>query len=415
MVLKKTKFYYIFDSLIFIFILYWSLFPSRFTPKLILNELIMSFSDLSIIILVFLFCPFLFLNLKYFSLKEVILLCFSFIVFWAALSLLRIYDKHYIPIAIYTLLMSWLSMFVGYLISKSQILYRKFERNFLTKLSLVLCMIFVIYAFQSIFHAGFRSQAIITESLGIERLKGPLGGAAVIQFIMIIVFAVLFGNLQNNRKPKTLYIITTIITGINIFLTGSRSGLIGIVFFFLLLILSRRSIRLYIKLIIIIIAVLIILTPIIKFDRFRNFEDQTRFETYQKGLYIVLSSLDIFIFGKGYGNVWPWYKREMEFMQGLNISNIYYNPFVGKLLYHPHSVFLELFVELGLISVIPFIIILISIVKKLIILLRIKKYDINFYIVIGLLSTFPMMFLDLYFFKNWKISTIWWIYLFSSI
>lgn len=415
MVLKKTKFYYIFDSLIFIFILYWSLFPSRFTPKLILNELIMSFSDLSIIILVFLFCPFLFLNLKYFSLKEVILLCFSFIVFWAALSLLRIYDKHYIPIAIYTLLMSWLSMFVGYLISKSQILYRKFERNFLTKLSLVLCMIFVIYAFQSIFHAGFRSQAIITESLGIERLKGPLGGAAVIQFIMIIVFAVLFGNLQNNRKPKTLYIITTIITGINIFLTGSRSGLIGIVFFFLLLILSRRSIRLYIKLIIIIIAVLIILTPIIKFDRFRNFEDQTRFETYQKGLYIVLSSLDIFIFGKGYGNVWPWYKREMEFMQGLNISNIYYNTFVGKLLYHPHSVFLELFVELGLISVIPFIIILISIVKKLIILLRIKKYDINFYIVIGLLSTFPMMFLDLYFFKNWKISTIWWIYLFSSI
>jgi O-antigen ligase len=409
----KTIKLYFFELITYGFILYWALLPSRFKVEVNFYDVTVFSEDISIILAFLLLVPILSFYARDIY-ANMTLLLFTIIIIWGIISIeYQLMGEIAWKYNFYSLIITFFSMAVGY----SMALSSTNKELFLTRLSGLLTLIFVLYAVESLLGLGFRSTlaSYVNDALGIQRLKGPLGGAAVIGTIMVPVIAVHFSNVLK-RDYKIYHFTMMLMTVICVILTGSRASFIGLFIFIILLLIrigSMRSVFLFLMGSIIIVG---IMQSFMSFDRYTSIEDTTREQTFQTSISMVLESPKTLILGQGSGEIWPWYYSESQ-LRAEDSSKILDNLKLtryGIVLYHPHSLFIGVLIELGLIALLLLLIIL---------LLPIWKFwqktdnrlNMKSLLIMGILATYPLLAVDYYLFKNWQISLIWWVFYFSTL
>lgn len=333
--------------------------------------------------------------------------CFNFIIFYAFGQLL--FDDNTKFRDIFPLLITFVCANSAYLISK--IVTRGFvdEKKLITIINIFLSFSFVLYGLIFSFSDPTLS---IDDPTGTNRLRGPLGGAAIIHLPINIMLIFNLSNIFNGYKPK-LSLLLASLNLICVFLTGSRAGVATSLLIILVLFMFNLNLRRFFKISLPILFISIIIFITVPHGRLNNFEDAARAQTMETALKISTSDLKTFLFGYGYGKIWSWYSLEY----GPNRMNVLFDyimtPF-GPTLYHPHSVFLEILTELGFISLLFFVLMVITIFIHTLKSWRCKNiYKRN--LCLGVICTLPSFFADLYLFKNWNTSFIWWLFLFITL
>jgi hypothetical protein len=353
-------------------------------------------------VLILMGIPLLFYYSKENKKSRIVYLMFSLILVIALVSIVfsdDTYDERY---KYYSLFITWCTVSLAFLYSKTALFKTINPRKAINMVSILLTGVFVIYTFWWLF---------IFDAEPKERLTGILGVSSVLHVPMVLVLAVHLSNIATKTNRLTS-IIGAFVTITTILLTNSRAGLLSMGLLFLFFLTQRISIKKITIASVLICTCLFIIMNISTTDRYQSFDDPFREENMRTALSILTSSAKNFMFGSGYGSVWP-YDFE-NYTSSFDVMRMIYTPF-GGLLHHAHSVFLEILVELGLIGLLIFILILLIVVHEC---FKSKKYNNlqRMYILFGVLCVvFPAFFVDLYLFRNWEISLIWWFYLFFGL
>lgn len=322
---------------------------------------------------------------------------FSFLLFYALISMVWVlnYDGG-IEYVIYQLALAWVTILIPYLVSKitinKYINYPKVISNF----SALLSVVFLFYIF--------------TTEIG-ERLDGLLGGAAIIHVIMIPVLAVHWHNLMQ-RKRIIMSFICLFITMTSIFLTSSRAGLLSLILFILITLFRKLSIRRFIIITLISFVFVWVILQFAPTERYTmGFKDSFRSIGIASGISWATHSVVTLIFGNGFGSIWEWaaFDNYALPLWTFPLMSTEY----GYVMFHAHSVFIQLFAELGLIGTIPIFVILFTLIKEWWRSNK-SKNELRTNILGALICTIPSLHTDLFFFRNWEVSIIWLFFLFSA-
>lgn len=256
-----------------------------------------------------------------------------------------------------------------------------------------------------------------------ERFSTSLGGAAVVHIVFLLTSIIFFAlvKTEQNIKAKVIYIILLCISALLLFSTESRAGFISSILFILifLLLTLKNSIKKEItkKNIFALAGILIICTVIflnLADTRLFNLKSVGRSVGYLNSIELSFQEPKTFLFGYGYATIWDWYGVESgDVHYPYKGSSLYLTDY-GLLLYHSHSTFLEILVEFGFFNLVLFLMIIFIILKSLI-NSYMQKWVFETIILLGLLSSISCFALDLYLFKNWFISFIWWSILFFAL
>ncbi len=404
----------LFEQLTLAMLFLWSMVPTRFYGEFTLFGVVANFGDFSIVIafmLLSVLLPFHAAD-RY---ANLVFLLFSMIAIWAFVTIPH--DQtgeigwRYV---VYSLVISYLAMAVGYAMALSA----AETEPFLTRLAGLFTFIFVVYAAESLLGLGLRSAegTSITEMLGIQRLKGPLGGSAIIGTLMIPVIAIHLSNLINKRPFPSYHWAAMLATIACVILSGSRASLIGLLLFVVLIVIRFGSVRMIVAVLASGIVVVGILQQVMSFERYASFADRGREETIATSFRMLTDNPRSLFLGQGHGAVWPWYQTDIKLVTGevKNWQILIQQTEYGILLYHPHSLYLGMLVELGLAALCLF-----GLLLLLPIWVSWRKNDGRMrmpqILAMGMLSTYPLLLLDYYLFKNWIVSIVWWIFLFSTM
>ena len=316
---------------------------------------------------------------------------------------------------IYTLVLVGASSFLGYtLIARMS---PQTVRQFLWKLTIFIAAIGILYTvftFFSIGIGGVRSEAnSVASEAGVGRVSGPLIASANGYFILLPALALAIQELMNSRKQlllKLVVIFSLLLTTIG---TGSRGGILCTAIFLIFLIFSLKQKK---QAAITAFLVILLITPAIGIylskanrvaDRVQSLESSDRSAAYEISTQIVENrDIEINFLGSGYGSYWSWYLLSIERDSDLIWTNF------GDILYHPHSTFLILVVELGLFGLIYFVHIWIALASLLLSNFRAAKLPI---LNCGVTASAFGMFFDSFIFKGAIYNTVWWIFLFATL
>lgn len=323
----------------------------------------------------------------------------------------------------YTLLLTAASFSVGY----NVIAYQSISslRPFLWKLTVYLAFIGVIYSlasFLSLSVGDVRSALNESEKggdFGIVRVQGPLFGADDGYFVILPALAFSIQELIQNPTHRFFKLCISFTLMFTLMGLGSRGGLLSLALFILLIpfFLKNKKQALIAVLIIAITvgaAAGIVLSKA-NTDRLNSLEDSSRADTHITSFNIIQSrELELNIFGSGYGSYWAWYlpdNQDGSDAEGGRQYKIISTPY-GPTLYHPHSTFLLLVVELGMYGLLYFAF-LWHILAQL--LFRSSQNGGLSFINCGIFASGLGMFFNFLIFREFTLSTIWWIFLFGIL
>lgn len=408
----------VYEWLFYLFVLMLAMFPGRFAFTL---EWMGSSVDFPLFLMwtaVIVFLPVTFIMKEHYTSRETAFILVLFILTWALISLDKdpIRSDVYLGDRLIPLLLMGTTVLLGYMFSKivsSRAMIDRMEwDNIITRFSFVLTFIVMVYAAESLFGLGLRSEAAsaVNEELGLVRLKGPLGGSAIMPMVMIITIGVHLGNVINKRKPGIVYKAALLFMLVALLLTGSRSAVLAVGIFGLLILFRMRSITRVFQLAVAAMLAVVVCLPFISFNRISNMEDQSRYQTFLTGMNVVAESPKILWFGRGSSTVWTWYFDE-RISAGARIWP--HTSAYGYTLYHPHSTFLELLVELGIIPFAAFLILIAILIRRL--YASDEPDSIRPYVIAGVVSSMGMFVFDLFLFKNFQLSMIWWAFAFTVL
>lgn len=320
-----------------------------------------------------------------------------FILIYAFISTIWVsYDISYWYI-FYQLALTFIVVSIPYLISKitndKHIDYHKLISNF----SIVLSIILFSY--------------ILRQDEN-ERLNGYLGGAAILCVVMIPVLSVHFHNLLNKKRIISSF-IGFFVTLISLFLTESRVGLVMLVLFLVVTVFRKPSLKRWSLTIGLSLIFIFTISQNISTERYSAvFVDNERRTLLETAWAWGTHSTPALIFGNGYGSIWQW----AAFEQGsLPMFNFPWHPTEhGYILFHAHSIFNQLFAELGLIGTILFVFFVYIIIRETWISWR-NKNELKTNILIAIICTLPTFITDLLLFRNWEVSIIWLFYVFTAL
>lgn len=390
------KFAPILNNIFIIFLLLISLYSFEFRHFHLFN---MQFaqSDIILAVMMLILSPLLFKKPAVKSVKMTINM-FSFIIAYAVISMLWVsgYNGGYGYI-IYQLLLTSVTVLIPYLMSKTTIdKHINFDKA-ISNFSIILTLIFLYYNFK------------VQQG---ARLDGHLGGAAIIHSIMIPVLAVHWYNVMK-RKRFIVSIVCLFITMACIFLTSSRAGLISLVLFILVTIFRRLTLKRFIVVSVISSGCIYAILQFASTVRYnQGFNDNLRSIAIDTGIAWATHSPWSFIFGNGYGSIWEWAAFDNGYLPFWTFPLNYTE--YGPLLFHAHSVFIQLFAELGVIGTIPFIIILFVLIKEFWKSNK-RRNELSANILGALVCTIPSLHTDLFFFRNWAVSIVWLFFLFCGL
>jgi len=326
---------------------------------------------------------------------------FGFVILYAILGVL--FNDLYInkTLIITPLITAFFAMIIPFSFSKLHTNKLADYKKNIFNVSLIITLSVVFYAL--IQYSGFHITG---------RLNTPIGGSAVLHTVLLLTLAVYMANIKVNYK-KVLSILLFVITMLLIVLTGSRTGFFLMIMFVLFILVDLKRPVKTIGISIILISIFLIIFQFLPTDRYANFESGAREINTETSINILKESTYTALFGKGSGQIWPWFAYEEGFTN-TDLSQLIYTQY-GYILPNPHSVFMGAFVELGLIGLVPLIIIIVFIILKA--WLQSVRQNNTFLstIFIGILCTIPAFALDYYLFKNFPVSAIWWYFVFSAV
>ncbi len=410
------------SELIFWFSLtFWSLFPESKTPWFEFSSIPLDGKDI-LLILVSLYHLFL-LALESPPVKKrrqnwhfYLPLATLIMLLYATVSMIGIeIEKIDARAMLYTLVLVGTSSFLGYsLIAKMS---PQKVHQFLWKLTIFIAAIGILYTvftFFSIGIGGVRTEAnSVASQVGVGRVTGPLIGSANGYFILIPALAFSIQQLINSRHQTLLKLIVVFSLLLTTIGTGSRGALLCLGIFLLFLIFSLKQKK---QAAITAFIVIILITPAIGIylskanrvaDRVQSFESSDRSAAYSISNQIVENrDIEINFLGSGYGSYWSWYLASIE-----RDSDLIWTRF-GDVLYHPHSTFIILVIELGLIGLIYFVhlwTILFSLILSNFYTARLPILN------CGVTASAFGVFFDSFIFKGATYNAIWWIFLFATL
>lgn len=293
-------------------------------------------------------------------------------------------------------------------------------RPFLWWLTVGLAAIGLLYTATSLSSfqlAGVRS-ALVNDTT--VRVQGPLFGSDDGYFALIPALAFAIQDLIQNptqRLFKLAIIFTIMLTLIGL---GSRGAMLIIGGFLSLTILFNKNKKVALLatlgvMVVAIVAGAIVFATSNSGDRLQSFGDTSRSDTYSTSFKIIENrTADLNIFGSGYGSYWAWYILDVEDgsdVDGGRTFKIIPTSF-GPILYHPHSTFLLLIVELGLVGFLYFVF-LWTVYARL--LLRDSRKLVFPIFSCGMVASGFSVFMNFFIFRLHVLSCLWWIYLFGAL
>ena len=292
-------------------------------------------------------------------------------------------------------------------------------RPFLGRAVGFLCLVSGVYLSESLFGLGLHGpNATVSDDFGIARLNGPLFEASTGYILLVPALAFQVEATLSQRKRLVLGILTSLMLMMSILALGSRAGLlllgllaVGIVA------IQQTPGRFVASAALMIFGIAIVWTLIFSratTDRLTHTEDTGRMDNHLAALNTIehrgiLENLA----GSGYGSVWPWYPIESDALGG----NIYETGPVtrvtreGTFLYHSHSTFLLLVVELGITGLAFALSLVFSIGRMLVRAIRLRAFPT---FAMGVAASVVSFGFDLFLFHHPTRDLFWWIFLFGA-
>jgi O-antigen ligase len=413
---------FLFELPFWIIFFFWSFFPDIKTPKFEILAIPINSKDLAIIIAayMYIFLP----GITNYSNDENpdrnwhchLPILSAVLLVYAAFSIDgNKMDESDFKAMLYTLLLTASSFFLGYILLAKMSVQQ--IRSFLWRLTLVLAALGLLYTAASFLSLGVGD---VRESLnsqeqefGMVRVAGPLFVAAKGFFILIPALAFAIQEYVQSRENRLLKLAVVFVLTLTIIGLGSRAGLLILAAFFILMILfmqnkKQAAIASFLMILLTSIAVFLVFSRANP-ERIQSLEDLARQGTYQTSFQIITNrSLELNLLGSGYGSYWPWYLTDARGYYRLAGGGFYLLYPFGYLLYHPHSTFLLLIVELGFLGLFYFLYLWSILIKIIIRNLRNPIFPI---FACGMFASGLSMFFDFFIFKDAQTNVLWWIFL----
>jgi len=197
---------------------------------------------------------------------------------------------------------------------------------------------------------GLKAYADVDPLFGVVRVGGPLAKPTDLPaFFIIAVSFLLLGIKRIQDSPFPMALATVLTAGL--LLCGSRAG--GVSLLLLAVTIGLRKFSLRAKLAVLLttfFAATIVFQAALP-QRFMSFEDSYRTISYETGVTAWTDSPRTIVFGQGYGQVWPWYMKDIHLALGEDRGyQFVVQTRFGRTVYNPHSVYVNLLGETGLIG-----------------------------------------------------------------
>jgi O-antigen ligase len=252
---------------------------------------------------------------------------------------------------------------------------------------------------------------LVTDELGIDRVKGPLGSAATIHVAFLPAFTTLLGEALQKRQGRKLTAILAGSVGVAIVLTGSRTALACLVLSVLLVLLKvKRPASRWLSIGLLVLIILVSVESTTSMTRFTKLNDPARAISYATSWRLATHDVGSALWGRGYGTVWAWYPRQIVLSRLPIGSEMWVFTPEGPVLYHPHSVFWAVLVELGLLGTVLLAWSLYPPIREFLG----KPADLSAYALAGVVAAMPSFLTDLYLLNNWEVSLVWWAFVFLA-
>jgi len=338
--------------------LWWPVFalcaflPSSRTPVLNIEGLLLTLTDLVLAALAIVSLPLLIINRKrYHRSFRWTFLPFTALVLYAVATTFVLDDfrQYYFPYLIFPMAMAWVAMVVGSTLVSST----KPER--LKDLALRLCasaaVVAVVYISVSwLMPLGLRAYEDVDPLFGVVRIGGPMAQPTDLPaFFIITVSFLLLGikRIQDSIFPMALATVLTV----GLLLCGSRAGGVSLLLFAVVVALRGSSLRARLAVLAVTFLATVIVFQVALPQRFMSFEDTYRTMSYETGLAAWTASPRTIVFGQGYGQVWPWYMKSIHLALGEDRSyQFVVRTRFGRTVFNPHSVYVNLLGETGVLG-----------------------------------------------------------------
>lgn len=289
-----------------------------------------------------------------------------------------------------------------------------FLRRFTVGLAAV-ALLYTVTSLSSLQLAGVRS-ALINES----RVQGPLFGSDDGYFALVPALAFAIQDLIQTPTQRLFKLVIIFVLMMTLIGMGSRGALVIIGLFLCLTILFNKNKKIAALaamgvIFFLIISAAIVLVTSNSGERLQSLEDSSRSDTYSTSFKIIGNrTTDLNIFGSGYGSYWNWYILDIEDgsdVDGGRTFKIIRTSF-GPILYHPHSTFLLLIVEMGMVGLLYFVY-LWTVYARL--LFRDSRKLVFPIFACGMVASGFSVFMNFFIFRLHVLSCFWWIYLFGAL
>jgi O-antigen ligase len=293
-------------------------------------------------------------------------------------------------------------------------------RPFLGRVAAFLCVVAGVYLLESVFGLGLHGpNAILSEDFGIARLNGPLFEASTGYLLLIPALAFQIEALLSGQKRLPLGILTSMILIMSILALGSKAGLILLGLFAVGIVTSQQSLgRLLAGASLTIFGVALAWALVFSratAGRLTDLADTGRMDNHIAAFNTmqhrgILDNLA----GSGYGSVWPWYAAESEALGNRNLfaeDTLTRDTREGAFLFHSHSTFLLLVVELGIAGLAFAAALVFSIGRMLVNAIRARVLPT---FAVGVAVSLLSLGFDLFLFRHPARDLLWWVFLFGG-
>jgi O-antigen ligase len=336
----------------------WSFLPTSKTPVFSVAGVYVTLTDLSLLCFVLVAAPLavLYRNRHPRVLRWTFVPFSGFIVYALITSfVMGDYRRHDFAYQIFPALMAWCAMCAGFALVVSTA--RDKLEGLASRMGAAITGIVVIYAVVTYLQpAGLRSGFAVDPTFGIMRLGGPLAVATDLPGILLVAVSFFLVGLKGIHQTLFRVTLASIVTA-GVLLCGSRGGAVALVL--LVVVIITRGVRLRAKVAVLLVSFVAaaVVFQVALPDRFLNFEDPARLTTYATGLVAWTQSVWTILFGQGYGQVWPWYMHDVHLFLG---ESRWYQFFIdtqfGMTVYNPHSVYMNILAETGLLGLALFVV-----------------------------------------------------------
>jgi hypothetical protein len=315
---------------------------------------------------------------------------------------------------IFTLLATLSAAWFGYAVVQCQ---DPAERvDFVWRLTVLVAVVALLYSTESILALKLRSAAASWwTDFGIQRVRGPLFGAATGHFVLLPALGVSLWRAFTNRAQRTGAMCAALCLCTGLLGLGSRAALASVAAFGLLTTVAagnRKRWRSLCGLVLMECVAGALVFSRANVGRLLSLEDAARMETHLTALAMVNGEpAALRLIGAGYGSVWPWYRADVEYGGAYASGSMLRATPFGPMLYHPHSTVLLAFVELGVVGVVA----MVALWTCLVWCVGRHFGSPRALFASALLASSVGMLFDLMLFKNWPLSAIWWIFVFSAL